>query len=135
MYARAEGREDADTVELEPIMLVCHVDGRFGLELKVRMVEFKKTAAYSYDDEDETPDLEEGFIGCIVFWRERKVYAFRFSAPMSVEGTIELHCKRSILINSDDGKMTTMLCGLGTAGSSFPCPRCTWQLHQNKLPM
>jgi hypothetical protein len=38
-YARAEGREDADTVELEPAMLVCHVDGRFGLNLKMRMVE------------------------------------------------------------------------------------------------
>jgi hypothetical protein len=54
---------------------------------------------------------------------------------MIVEGTIKSHCKRSILINSDDGKMTTMPCGLGTAGSSFPCPRCTWQLSQNKMPM
>jgi hypothetical protein len=125
-YARAEDREDADRTLLDHTMLKPNADGRCGLDLKMRMIKF---------EDDSTSDLEEGFVGCIIFCGEVKLYTFRFSAAMSVEGTIETHCKRSILINSDDGKMTTMLCGLGAAGASYPCPRCTWQLKQNLLPM
>jgi hypothetical protein len=42
MYARAEGREDADRLDLDPAMLICHGDGRFGLELKMQMVKFER---------------------------------------------------------------------------------------------
>jgi hypothetical protein len=131
-YAKGKNREDADTIELKPEMLSCDADdgsGTYELALKVQMV-------YYDGFEEATPtDLEEGLIGCIIFWGETKLYSFRFSAPLSVECAIESHCKRSILINSDDGKMTTMLCGLGTAGASYPCPRCTWKFNENKLPM
>jgi hypothetical protein len=72
------------------------------------------------------------------FGKRQSARSFCFSARMSVKGastsTIELQCKRSTLINSDDGEMTTTLCGLGTAGASFPCPRCTWQLNKNLMP-
>lgn len=51
VYAR-EGREDDNRVDLEPTMLIDHGDGRFGLELKMWMVKFKKTANFSYDDRE-----------------------------------------------------------------------------------
>jgi hypothetical protein len=83
-FSRAEDREDADSVHLDPAMLIGHVGGGFGLELKMRMVKFEKTVNFSYDNEDATPDLEEGFIGCIIFCGEAELYTFRFSAAMSV---------------------------------------------------
>jgi hypothetical protein len=42
-YAKVEGREDVNRVDLDCAMVICHISGRFWLELGMKMVKFEKT--------------------------------------------------------------------------------------------
>lgn len=62
--------------------------------------------------------------------------SFRFASKIYVEkgAMANASCRRARLVNSDDGKMTTTVMGLGTCSSAYACPCCCWRKNELALP-
>ena len=78
------------------------------------------------------------YIGCMVHATktDNLLLSFRFASKINVKKRSKgnASCRRARLVNSDDGKMTTTVMGLGSCSSAYPCPCCTWRKNELTLP-
>ena len=78
--------------------------------------------------EDGREESEESYVGCELFCSGQRIYSFKFHPPVDRfpkdEIEVKARCQCVISIPAQDGKMSTMVFGLGTCGVTYPCLRC-----------
>ena len=122
IFAKSDDRETPCEIEIDPLSIQSMEDE---LPLYLRLVKVIHPQTELDEACDEVIGLE-----ILSRYNSGILYSFRFASPIILDpqesnnDIITATCQRSIMIDTDDGKMSAMCAGLGTCSSTFSCPRC-----------
>jgi tetratricopeptide (TPR) repeat protein len=133
--AGGEERQKSDKIVVTDEMLQPRSNGTYTFDASLRMVQLLGSNTL----EDGREESEVSYIGCELFCSGQKMYSFKFNLPVDGfpkdnEPEVKARCQRVISIPAQDGKMATMVFGLGTCGVTYPCLRCTRHHAQRSFP-